>query len=420
MSAATDTTTCATCGSPMPIGAPFCTACGASAASRPPVSAVGAQPPAATDRDRLLPSPIGRRFWAYVIDVVWSAVLSWVVDFVVEFALVRMMMTGLVMSYDAEVTLLQLVPVVVGLIVGLILVGFVARGGTPGMRLVGIRVVRFDDGQPPGFGKALGRQLVLALSGFIIVGPFSPLFDRTGANRGWHDSASGTWVVLRDGMATPAPVQWQAASSPASSTAPIERPVAQAPVALPEQAPPLPAAPALAPTAPAVPSPTVGPAQVPPAADPARSSGPTHRAPDGLVTAVPGGAHAVQGPAHAEPADDADHTVLRGRPGALRLRFAAGDEQLDGSALVGRDPAPRPGEVVDHLIRPSDAARSMSKTHARIDVDADGVWITDRGSTNGTRLAGPGGWVALTPNVRTALQEGAEIEFGSVRATVVR
>ena len=57
------------------------------------------------------------------------------------------------------------------------------------------------------------------------------------------------------------------------------------------------------------------------------------------------------------------------------------------SFLIGRSPQSRPGELVDVVLAITDPKRLISKTHARIDVTADGaVTVTDRDSTNGTAV----------------------------------
>lgn len=65
--------------------------------------------------------------------------------------------------------------------------------------------------------------------------------------------------------------------------------------------------------------------------------------------------------------------------------------------LLGRDPEASAGETPDALIRLDDPQRLMSKTHASFGQDAEGVWVGDRGSRNGTQLLSPGGDVVDVP-----------------------
>ncbi|NYD56972.1 putative RDD family membrane protein YckC [Nocardioides marinisabuli] len=71
-------------------------------------------------------------------------------------------------------------------------------GQTLAKKLLGTRVVRMDDGQVPGWGKAAGRQVILAL---LNIGCYIPqivnavLLAQEPLHRGWHDKAVGTRVV---------------------------------------------------------------------------------------------------------------------------------------------------------------------------------------------------------------------------------
>ena len=67
--------------------------------------------------------------------------------------------------------------------------------------MVGIKVVRADDGGIRGWGKSIGRWMVLVLPSLIPIGGFllvllvylSPTFDDR--RQGWHDKAAATVVV---------------------------------------------------------------------------------------------------------------------------------------------------------------------------------------------------------------------------------
>ena len=74
---------------------------------------------------------------------------------------------------------------------------FWARGGqTPGLRAIGLRVVRDGDG-----GRVAGWQAVVRMAGYVVsilvfcVGLAWILFDEQ--QRGWHDLLAGTVVVRR-------------------------------------------------------------------------------------------------------------------------------------------------------------------------------------------------------------------------------
>ncbi|MCS6901047.1 MAG: FHA domain-containing protein [Myxococcales bacterium] len=50
----------------------------------------------------------------------------------------------------------------------------------------------------------------------------------------------------------------------------------------------------------------------------------------------------------------------------------------------------------------------VSRRHAMLGRDSEGVWISDLGSTNGTRVNG----IPLAPQVRVSLQVGDEVTLG--------
>jgi uncharacterized RDD family membrane protein YckC len=83
-----------------------------------------------------------------------------------------------------------------GLLVGLFFLRMLAkRGQTWGRRIVNIKVVRVDNGQPPGWGRAIGRVL---FANFIsgqccYLGYLWMLWDKD--KRTWHDMVAATRVV---------------------------------------------------------------------------------------------------------------------------------------------------------------------------------------------------------------------------------
>ncbi len=72
---------------------------------------------------------------------------------------------------------------------------FWARSGaTPGMRMMGLRVVRDLDGGPISAGQALLRLVGYWISGLVLyLGYVWILFDKR--RRGWHDLIAGTVVI---------------------------------------------------------------------------------------------------------------------------------------------------------------------------------------------------------------------------------
>lgn len=105
------------------------------------------------------------------------------------------------------------------------------------------------------------------------------------------------------------------------------------------------------------------------------------------------------------PDDDHERTQLRGaQPPAplavLRIRLDDGrDFELHRTVLIGRNPAAHSGEQVEQILAVQDPGRSISKTHLHLLSDRDGIWVTDRNSTNGSAITTPDG-------IRTPLQAG--------------
>jgi uncharacterized RDD family membrane protein YckC len=71
------------------------------------------------------------------------------------------------------------------------------RGQTIGKMALGIRVIDFNGGGSIGYGRALVRQVVKAISGIVIfLGYLWMLWDRE--NQTWHDKAANDVVVPVD------------------------------------------------------------------------------------------------------------------------------------------------------------------------------------------------------------------------------
>jgi hypothetical protein len=122
--------------------------------------------------------------------------------------------------------------------------------------------------------------------------------------------------------------------------------------------------------------------------------------------------------------DDVDETriVRRGGLGTeYVLQFSTGESiTVDGTGLVGRAPAPQPGERFDQLVRIVDPGKSVSKTHLEFGQEGGALWVSDRWSGNGTvvrprdlppRRADPG--------VRVRVTRGTRVEIGEQFFVVV-
>ncbi|WP_168210056.1 RDD family protein [Oerskovia sp. KBS0722] len=319
-------------------------------------------------------------------------------------------------------------------------------GRTLGNLATGVRSVRAEDRSPLGFGRAALRWIItflgaLALGIGELLVVLSPAFDSSGRNQGWQDKAAKALVLdvrgLQDGstkvgvvgrpsthqVATP-PSGYRdpspSGSVPAGSFA--AQPAGQAPAAgagpvgdpwaFPQQ-----------PQQPSV-APVDGLITGVPGAAPLSGPAPVTPPPGQAPLAVPA-ATATPAPAPEEP--DWDSTRLSAREirreatpvPEVVLELESGQRvPLTGPALVGRNPQST-GAEAKTLVRVEDPTRSVSKTHVELGFDAGGLWVQDRGSTNGTVLLRPGGAsVALDPGVRVPVPVGSVITVGDRRIVV--
>ncbi|BDV29703.1 RDD family protein [Microbacterium terricola] len=316
------------------------------------------------------------------------------------------------------------------------------RGVTVGKAALRLRSVSALSYGRPGFWRVCLRALTLAASGLVpVVGPVvllsSSLWDPQGRGRSILDRMVGCWLIdaragldpfdatalrrarraLRDrpeGLDEQLASMASGAPADASLRVPAERSragvvgagetgaqwalAAELAVAppidhLPE--PDLIGAPASAPTSAIPSSPGV-----------ARSASSVADAPD-VATAVP----------------DADVPPVRARRRVKGvLRFDDGTTARIGAfGLIGRDPVPGAGEEGALAIPLADPQRLMSKTHLAFGQDAEGLWVIDRGSRNGTQLLSPGGEVVeATPGERVRVPEGWVVQVGGRSFTAAK
>ena len=115
------------------------------------------------------------------------------------------------------------------------------------------------------------------------------------------------------------------------------------------------------------------------------------------------------------PADERIEAPTRTpQPGAWRLRASGGLEVLLLRPVVlGRDPSPDATRPDAAPIPLADPARSVSKTHALVEVVDDRVVVTDLHSTNGTRVLSPDGEAGeLDPGRPVEVPGGATLLLG--------
>ena len=94
-----------------------------------------------------------------------------------------------------------------------------------------------------------------------------------------------------------------------------------------------------------------------------------------------------------------------------------------GSALrFGRDPVGEPSNPGVVLVPLLDPARSLSKTHAQVEVDGAALVVTDLHSTNGSKVVTADGvQTVLIPAQPHRVTQNAELRFGDyiVRAELL-
>ncbi|MFB7889582.1 RDD family protein [Cellulosimicrobium cellulans] len=319
-------------------------------------------------------------------------------------------------------------------------------------------------------------------AGGILVVLLSPGFDSSGRSQGWHDKAGRSLVLDVRGVApassaagfegvaslvsgAPAGAGYGAAGGYAPAPQPGYAPAPAQTGYAPYPPAPVGGQGAATPVAPASPGAFApeAPAAAAPVPDPWAFPSPAAPAGGGLITGVPGvggGPAPVAAPAPPTPAAPVPSTPVApaapaARPAATAPAAAATPEpaeaEWDSTRMTARDvramdPAPDVSVVIElesgerravdrptllgrnpqapdggpwNLVAVDDPTRSVSKTHAELRVDPSGLWLTDRGSTNGTVVSVPGAPPRVAePGTRVRVPVGATIHVGDRRIVV--
>lgn len=98
-----------------------------------------------------------------------------------------------------------------------------------------------------------------------------------------------------------------------------------------------------------------------------------------------------------------------------RLELADGQTvPVARAVFIGRNPARTEDRPGADLLPIDDPARSLSKTHALLELEAGVLYVHDLNSTNGVVLAAAGtDPIAVEPGVRAAVTEGSELRLGN-------
>ncbi|MFB2554189.1 RDD family protein [Herbiconiux liangxiaofengii] len=409
---------CVQCGSPVPRNAQFCLVCGTPASARSQSAALGRvagqapgagpgaapldgwRPEPAVEPIRegdVMPAGYGRRVLAFVLDGVFGTILWLVIVLpLMAFGVVQFSTSGSSIQFTGLSAVGLLMPSLLYPLANLLMQSFL--GFSPGKAIMGLRIVRLDTLSRVGLGRMLLRGLVVwGASLVFFIGQYvvwlSPLWDSSKMSRGWHDKLAGTWVI--DVKAGPNPLKARPGQLEldGSATDDAVTPAPPAPRAVPATfAPPPVASPSMAPAASAPISTVPG------------------FAPEPLVT-----------PAQTALGDDFDSTRLSGSgpvsvpAGVVVFRLDSGEVvPITRHGVLGRDPVAPGGDGSDLLIALQGDTLSVSKTHLEFGVEPDGVWVSDRGSTNGSAIVRADGVeYVLDPGERITVRPGDRIRVGT-------
>ncbi|WP_214468492.1 RDD family protein [Microbacterium flavescens] len=403
--------------------------------------------PEAAARLGIVPAGLGFRSLAFAIDVAVWLVLA------------APLIAGVIMFVLGDTSLLPVILIAAGwaltaifVLIQLILHG--RRGVTTGKAALRLRSISAADLGRPGFWRVVLRAVVLAVSTvvLVVVGPAvlfaSSLADPQRRGRSILDRIGRCWVIdaragldpfdakalrharraLRDRPDDTEELPSMASGAPAESALRIPDARSRAGVVGPggtgaqwalarsgdegvidgvpgvDATPPVPVAQSFAPAAESFAAPAATAASFPAPAAAAPTPAPV--APTPAPAPAPAPAEVVQ--------------VVGAAPAAGLRRAQAMVRFDDGSVvrvpvlgLIGRDPEPAAGETADAVVRLDDPQRLMSKTHAAFGQDAEGVWVGDRGSRNGTQLLSPGGDVVDVPaGERMRVPVGWTVQIG--------
>ncbi|POH65758.1 hypothetical protein C3B60_12905 [Cryobacterium zongtaii] len=93
---------------------------------------------------------------------------------------------------------------------------------------------------------------------------------------------------------------------------------------------------------------------------------------------------------------------------------------VTGSLVLGRDPAPVTRRAAT-MVSVIDPARSVSKSHALVELVDGELWVTDLHSTNGVTVGDVHGErTPVNPGVRTAMGAGVSLSLGEFVVQVSR
>lgn len=92
---------------------------------------------------------------------------------------------------------------------------------------------------------------------------------------------------------------------------------------------------------------------------------------------------------------------------------------LSRKTVIGRRPSAPLLAPTAIPVQIADPDKTLSKTHALLELGHDSVWVTDLGSTNGSEIAANPP-IELEPSLRTEVAAGSRLRFGDVTLELVQ
>ncbi|MGI8458937.1 MAG: RDD family protein [Propionibacteriaceae bacterium] len=243
--------------------------------------------------------------------------------------------------------------------------GYATKAAGPGAQVLKLQLVRMSDGRPIGWVRYLVRALIFGLAALVfpVLIVLLIILARHPRRQGTYDVAVGS-VLIKARPLAPRPAKSDAPSSGAAE-------VRYGPV-----------------------TPGFGPSSQLSGSQPSGSE--------------PSGSE----PSGSEPSASSAE---------WRLRLDGREVTVQRLLLIGRNPQRGPGEDDAEIVTIKDEARTVSKTHVGIGVDERGLYVVDRGSTNGTAVTSPdGGYRLLQPGEPARIEAGWVVAFGRHELTVSR
>jgi uncharacterized RDD family membrane protein YckC len=325
------------------------------------------------------------------------------------------------------------------------------RAASPGLRAMKLQLVGFLDGRPIGPARVFVRALVFWALFVTGIGLLIMLIMmlRHPRKQGWHDLAA-TSVMIKERVLAP-PVQPARAATGAQQGPPAQvgnRSQPQSSGVRSEMPPSYASGEGYASAGSPVPP---GPLTPPPGMAPASSGAPYAAAapPGGSASPYGGNAYAAppypgapyapsygssptSQPSGGELYSPGQHDLpeYAASAGGFSDQTAGGSPSpyvqdwsillddgrriaVEGLVLLGRNPQPKAGEEDAQLIKIADETRTVSKSHLAVGVDAGGVYIVDRGSTNGSTVSTTNGMSSrCRPGEMVRVGDGAIVSIG--------